>query len=114
VRAKWPALIVIAAVFLTAATPLFGADGSHRNCAPQPDCHKTARITCCHFDHRDLSDQPGLTQDRTELSVDQHVIVAVLPESAPPHFHAACSHTDTSPPFGPPRRLPILLADLRL
>jgi hypothetical protein len=114
VRAKWPTLIVIAAVLLTAATPLFGADASHRNCAPQPDCHKTTTITCCHFDHRDLSDQPGLTQDRTELSVAQHVIVAVLPGSIPSPFHAAFWHIDTSPPLGSPRPLPILLADLRL
>ena len=113
-RTKWPTLIAVAALLLTAATPLLGADGSHRNCAPQPDCDKAARITCCHFDHRDVADQPGITQGRTELMADQHVIVAVLPTSDDPYLQVASWPTDTSPPLGRSRHLPILLADLRL
>jgi hypothetical protein len=109
------ALFVV--ILLPTGASLSGAQGSHRACTPQPDCHRTVRIAaCCCCDDGDASNQPGIAPARIAVTADQLSAIAIVPYTTmePPQSCATSWHIDTSQPHERASDLPILLADLRL
>lgn len=114
-RTHLSAIALLVVVLLTTGAPVFAAAGSHQPCPAEPDCHKAARITaCCCCDDSETSNQPRISQERMELTVDLQPAVAIVPAAVEPLLCATFWPIDTYPPDRRPPDLPILLADLRL
>ena len=111
-RLKLSAAIVSVAVLVMTGAPLLAACGA----AQQLDCHKTPRLAqCCCCDDGEISNQPGLTQARTNIVGDHQSAVSAVPGTIVTlRSGAASCQVDTSPPRGHSPDLPILFADLRL
>jgi hypothetical protein len=79
-------------------------------------CHQTTLVltcSCCKLD--DSGGQPGLAQDRTELTIDQQASVGILAVCLDGWQHAArLALFDASPPHRSSIDLFVYFADLRL
>jgi hypothetical protein len=117
VRIKLSTLSLVVAVLFTTAAPLLAAVGSHETCAVamQHHCDKTARLTqCCHDEAGDVSNQPGITERRSNVVADQSSVWILSASIEAPRPAVGSWQVNTSPPHGRSQSLPILFADLRL